>query len=86
MALLDYAETHIMRRIVAAELKPLVWIGSSKKDLGKPPRPVRKLFAFALRLAQQGLRHTDAKSLRGLGDGAVIEVVEDFDRNTYRAL
>jgi len=32
------------------------------------------------------LRHADAKSLRGFGGGAVIEVVEDFDKNTYRAV
>jgi phage-related protein len=57
-----------------------------QKDLGKLPRRVRKLFGFALRLAQQGLRHADAKSLRGFGGGAVIEVVEDFDRNTFRAV
>jgi len=67
-------------------LKPLVWIGSSRRDARRLPRPVRKLFGFALRLAQQGLRHADAKSLRGFGSGAVIEVVEDFDRNTYRAV
>ena len=72
--------------MLAPELKPLVWIGGSKKDLGKLPRIVRKLFGFALRLAQQGLRHTDAKSLRGFGGGAVIEVVEDFDGNTFRAV
>ncbi len=72
--------------MLAPELKPLIWIGGSKKDLGKLPRLVRKLFGFALRLAQQGLRHVDAKSLRGFGGGAVIEVVEDFDRNTYRAV
>src|SRR6266852_3414384 len=59
----------------APELKPLIWIGGSKKDLGKLPRLVRKLFGFALRLAQQGLRHVDAKSLRGFGGGAVIEIV-----------
>ena len=32
------------------------------------------------------MRHADAKSLRGFGGGAVIEVVEDFDKNTYRAV
>ncbi len=72
--------------MLVLELKPLVWVGSSKRDIRRLPRPVRKLFGFALRLAQQGLRHADAKSLRGFGGGAVIEVVEDFDKNTYRAV
>jgi phage-related protein len=72
--------------MVSAELKPLVWMGSSRKDLIKLPREVRKRFGFALRLAQQGLRHPDAKTLRGFGGGAVIEVVEDFNRDTYRAV
>ncbi len=72
--------------MLVPELKPLVWIGSSKRDIRRLPRPVRKLFGFALRLAQQGLRHADAKSLKGFGGGAVIEVVEDFDKNTYRAV
>ena len=72
--------------MVSPELKPLVWMGSSRKDLGKLPREVRKRFGFALRLAQQGLRHSDAKTLRGFGDGAVIEVVEDFNKDTYRAV
>ena len=75
-----------MLRVLAPELKPLVWIGRSKKALEKLPRPVQKRFGFALRLAQQGLRHSDAKSLRGFGGAAVIEVVDDFDRNTYRAV
>jgi phage-related protein len=69
-----------------SKLKPLAWIGGSKRDIRRLPRSVRKLFGFALRLAQQGLRHPDAKSLKGFGSGALIEVVEDFDRNTYRAV
>ena len=50
------------------------------------PRAVQKLFGFALRLAQQGLRHPAAKTLKGFGGGAVIEVVEDFNKDTYRAV
>ena len=72
--------------MIVPELKPLVWMGGSKRDIRRMPKPVRKLFGFALRLAQQGLRHADAKSLRGFGGGTVIEVVEDFDKNTYRAV
>jgi phage-related protein len=72
--------------VVSPKLKPLIWMGSSKKDLSKLPREVQKHFGFALRLAQQGLRHADAKTLKGFGGGAVIEVLEDFNKDTYRAV
>ena len=39
----------------------------------------------ALYLAQIGRKHPDAKPLTGV-EGGVLEVVEDFDKNTYRAV
>jgi phage-related protein len=44
------------------------------------------VFGFALWLAQTGGRHPDAKLLRGFGGASVLEVVEDFDSDTYRAV
>jgi phage-related protein len=44
------------------------------------------LFGFALYLAQDGRKHQQAKPLRGFGSAGVLEVVEDWDRNTYRAV
>ena len=46
-------------------------------------RPVEDLFGY---LAQAGKRHEQAKPLRGFGSGGVLEVVEDWDRSTYRAV
>lgn len=40
---------------------------------------------FALYQAQVGLKHRDAKPLKGLGSG-VMEVVSRHDRDTYRAV
>jgi len=40
---------------------------------------------FALYLAQAGGKHPDAKPLRGFGGAGVLEVVDDFDGDTYRA-
>ena len=40
---------------------------------------------FALYQAQIGLKHRDAKPLRGFGSG-VLEVIADLDTNTYRAV
>ena len=68
------------------ELKPLYWLGSSKRDLLTFPPAVVDLFGFALYLAQDGRKHLKAKPLRGFGSAGVLEVVEDWDRSTYRAV
>ena len=41
---------------------------------------------FALFQAQNGLKHADAKPLAGFGGASVLEVLEDHDGNTYRAV
>ena len=66
-------------------LKPVVWIGSSRKDLGTFPDPVRRLMGHALFVAQQGGKHRDAKVMAGFGGAGVLEVVEDFRGDTFRA-
>lgn len=67
-------------------LKLLHWVGSSKRELQALPGPVVDLFGYALYLAQAGKKHEQAKPLRGFGSGAVLEVVENWDRSTYRAV
>ncbi len=66
--------------------KPLEWIGSSHKDLMALPADVRRLFGFALSLAQSGDKHDAAKVLKGFGGAGVLEVVEDDAGGTYRAV
>lgn len=67
-------------------MKTLVWIGSSKKDLASLPKDVQDVFGYALHLAQQGSKHTDAKPLKGFKGAGVLEVVDDFMSDTYRAV
>jgi phage-related protein len=67
-------------------LKSLYWVGSSKRDLSALPDPVMDLFGFALYLAQTGGKHEQAKPLRGFGCAGVLEVVEDWNRSTFRAV
>jgi phage-related protein len=67
-------------------LKPLHWVGSSKKDLLAMPDDVVDVFGFALHLAQSGKKHGDAKPLKGFGGASVLEVVEDHMGDTYRAV
>jgi phage-related protein len=65
--------------------RPLIWIGSSKKDLALPVL-VRKFFGHALHFAQNGERHDAAKVLKGFGSAVVLELVEDNADGTYRAV
>lgn len=66
-------------------VRPLLWVGTSKDDLKEFPDDVQDHIGFALYQAQIGLKHRDAKPLASLGPG-VLELVSDFDTNTYRAV
>jgi phage-related protein len=66
--------------------KPLEWIGSSKRDISAMPDDVKKTFGFALRMAQWGQRHIQAKPLKGFGGAGVLEIVEEHGGDTYRAV
>jgi phage-related protein len=50
------------------------------------PDPVIDVVGYALHLAQQGLKHDQAKVLKGFGSAGVLEVVEDDDGSTFRAV
>lgn len=50
------------------------------------PEDVKDVFGFALGLAQAGLKHADAKPLKGFGSAGVLEVVESDEGGTYRAV
>lgn len=67
-------------------MKRLEWVGSTKDDLREFPEAVRSEIGYALYLAQTGEKHPDAKPLRGFGGAGVLEVVESFDGNAYRAV
>jgi len=71
---------------MASNERPLEWIGSSYKDLVSLPEEVRRLFGFALSLAQAGDKHDSAKVLKGFGSAGVLEVVEDDEAGTYRVV
>lgn len=70
---------------VARSLRPLYWVRSSKRDYRGFPASVQDSFGFALFLAQTGQHPPSAKPLRGLG-GGIVELIEDFDGDTYRAV
>ncbi len=66
--------------------KPLKWIGSSLKDLGAFPDDVKDVMGYALDLAQFGQKHSAAKPMKGHKGAGVLEVVDDYDGDTYRAV
>jgi phage-related protein len=70
-----------------SEPKPLIWRGTSKTDFMTFPHAAQREMGYALFLAQVGERHpTMAKTLKGFGGGAVIEVRESYEGNAYRAV
>jgi phage-related protein len=69
--------------------RPLVWIGQSKKDFSRFPAEVQDDLKSALELAQEGAR--DIRGAKALSHGllkglGVVELIEDFDGDTYRAV
>ena len=66
-------------------LKPVEWVGSSRADMKRFPDPVQHRMGFAIYQARIGLRHRDAKPLKGFGSG-VVEVVARHDGDTFRAV
>ena len=54
-----------------AILKPVAWLGSTKKDLLALPKEVQGKVGFALYQAQSGQMPEDAKPLKGFGGASV---------------
>ncbi|MEH1780913.1 MAG: type II toxin-antitoxin system RelE/ParE family toxin [Nostoc sp.] len=66
--------------------KPLKWIASALDDLKDFPEDVQDIMGYALDLAQHGEKHPDAKPLHGFTGTGVLEIVDDFEGDTYRAI
>src|SRR5260221_10331540 len=69
-----------------AEPKPVRWVGRSRDDLRDFPEAVRQRIGGALWDAQIGRKAPYAKPLKGFGGAGVLEIVDDFDRDTFRAV
>ena len=66
-------------------MKSLEWVASAREDLREFPDDV-PVIGYALYLAQLGDKAPNTKPLRGFGGAGVLEVVDDFDGGTYRAV
>lgn len=67
-------------------LKPLVWMGASRKELALWPRAARDELSYALFLAQIGKRHQASRVLPGVGDACELELIASRARRTHRAV
>ena len=67
-------------------MKDVYWVTSSKKDLQTFPTDVQDVMVSALNLARVGEKHQDAKPMKGFTGSGVLEVVDDYDGDTYRAV
>jgi phage-related protein len=66
-------------------LRPLVWVGSSKRDLQAFPKGAKKLMGDELQLIQFGGMPKDAKPFKGVGSG-VIEIALRYVGDAYRTV
>jgi phage-related protein len=67
-------------------VKPVIWVGSSRRDFRALPQSVKSLMGYALYVAQQGGKHRDAKPLKGFGGAGVVEIVASFEGDAFRAV
>lgn len=68
------------------EIKPIIWVASTKCDLKSLPGGVRDEIGHALYQAQKGEKSERAKPLKGFGSAAVLEIIESDAGGTYRAV
>ena len=68
------------------ELKPLLWVASSKKDLMDMPKDVRADFGHGLWEAQSGNMPGIGKVMRGFGSADIVELVLDAEEGTFRTV
>src|SRR5215212_515933 len=68
------------------KIKDIVWIGSSRRDLKSFPADVKDVMGYALYQAQIGQKASSAKPLRGFGGAGILEIIEDHQTDTYRAV
>jgi phage-related protein len=67
-------------------VKPVLWIGASRDDLREFPGEVQDAMGYSLYVAQLGGKSPEAKPLQGYRGAGVLELIENFDGDTYRAV
>jgi phage-related protein len=66
-------------------MRPIVWLGNTKKNLMAFPEEVIHRIGYKLQLMQSGLIPTDTKPFKGVGSG-VYEIALHYDKEAYRCV
>lgn len=66
-------------------MRPVVWLGNSRKNIQAFPPDARRIIGGELQLMQYGGMPKDAKPFRGIGSG-VIEFAIRHDGEAYRTV
>jgi phage-related protein len=72
-------------RLKPPVLRPIVWLGNSKKSLREFPDGAQKLLGDELQLIQFGGMPKDAKPFKGVGSG-VLELALRYVSDAYRVV
>jgi phage-related protein len=72
-------------RLKPAVLRPVVWLGDSKRTLRNFPDGARKLLGDELQLIQFGGMPKDAKPFKGVGSG-VVEIALRYASDAFRVV
>jgi phage-related protein len=74
--------SHFFKKIVDKQLKTVIWIGASKKELLEFPEEVIDEVGYILYRVQNNQNHPNIKALKGFN--GVFEIVSDYQTDTYR--
>jgi phage-related protein len=66
--------------------KPCLFVGPSRRELKTFPDEVRGRLGHALHQVQSGQEPDSAKALKGFGGRGVLELIEDYEGSTFRAV
>ncbi len=66
-------------------LRPLVWMGNSRRNIQGFPEGAQKLMGDELQLIQFGGMPRDAKPFKGVGSG-IIEIALRYEGDAYRSV
>jgi len=69
-----------------ASAKEVIFVASAQEDLRAFPDDVKQVMGFALYEAERGGKHPAAKPLKGFKGAGVLEIVDDYDGDTYRVV
>src|SRR5271167_1815433 len=75
----------LWERRLGEDLRPVAWLGDSRKQVRSFPPEVRKSIGVALYDAQKGDKAPTAKPFKGVGSG-VFEIALRFDKDAYPAV